>query len=149
MRIILFGKTGQLGWELNRTLAPLGDISAFGPDELDLIDVDALTRTIREVRPDFIVNASAYTAVDRAEQEPELAMLLNEKVPMIMAEEARTLNAPFIHYSTDYVFDGTKTSAYTEEDQTNPLNVYGQSKLKGEQAIGQQRQVDGGHAALV
>lgn len=145
MRILLFGKTGQLGWELNRTLAPLGDISAFGPDDLDLIDVDALPRTIREVRPDFIVNASAYTAVDRAEQEPELAMLLNEKVPMIMAEEARKLNAPFIHYSTDYVFDGTKTSAYTEEDQTNPLNVYGQSKLKGEQAIGQ---VGGAHVIL-
>lgn len=145
MRILLFGKTGQLGWELNRALAPLGDIIAFGPDELDLIDVDALTRTIREVRPEFLVNASAYTAVDRAEQESEIAMLLNEKVPMVMAEEARKLNAPFIHYSTDYVFDGTKTAAYTEDDPTNPLNVYGQSKLKGEQAIGQ---VGGAHVIL-
>lgn len=145
MRILLFGKTGQLGWELNRALAPLGDIIAFGPDELDLIDVDALTRTIREVRPEFLVNASAYTAVDRAEQESDLAMLLNEKVPMVMAEEARKLNAPFIHYSTDYVFDGTKTAAYTEDDPTNPLNVYGQSKLKGEQAIGQ---VGGAHVIL-
>lgn len=137
MKILLFGRTGQLGWELNRTLAPLGEIYAFGPDELDLVDVDALVRTIHDVRPQMIINASAYTAVDRAEQESELAMLLNAKVPMIMAEAARELNAPFIHYSTDYVFDGTKTSAYTEDDQTNPLNVYGQSKLKGEQAIGQ------------
>ncbi len=145
MRILLFGKTGQLGWELNRTLAPLGDIFAFGPDELDLVDVNALIRTIRDVQPELVVNASAFTAVDRAEQEPELAMLLNEKVPMVMAEEARTLHAPFIHYSTDYVFDGTKTSAYTEDDTTNPLNVYGQSKLKGEQAIGQ---VGGAHVIL-
>jgi len=145
MRILLFGKTGQLGWELNRTLAPLGDVYAFGPDELDLIEVDTLTRTIREVQPELIVNASAYTAVDRAEQEPKLAMLLNEKVPMVMAEEARKLNAPFIHYSTDYVFDGAKTSAYTEDDLTNPLNVYGHSKLKGEQAIGQ---VGGAHVIL-
>ena len=145
MRILLFGKTGQLGWELNRALAPLGDIIAFGPDELDLIDVDALTRTIREIQPGLLVNASAYTAVDRAEQESEIAMLLNEKVPMVMAEEARRLNAPFIHYSTDYVFDGTKTAAYTEDDPTNPLNVYGQSKLKGEQAIGQ---VGGAHVIL-
>jgi dTDP-4-dehydrorhamnose reductase len=137
MKILLFGKTGQLGWELNRTLAPLGDIYAFGPDELDLVDVDALIRAIHEVHPDMIINASAYTAVDQAEQEPELAMLLNEKVPAVMAEAAGKLNAPFIHYSTDYVFDGTKDSAYTEEDATNPLNVYGQSKLKGEQAIGQ------------
>jgi dTDP-4-dehydrorhamnose reductase len=137
MRILLFGKTGQLGWELNRALAPLGDMYAFGPDELDLVDVDALVRAIRDVQPEIIINASAYTAVDRAENEPELAMLLNEKVPMLMAEAARELNAPFIHYSTDYVFDGTKTSAYTEDDETNPLNVYGQSKLKGEQAIGQ------------
>ncbi len=145
MKILLFGRTGQLGWELHRTLAPLGDVVAFGPDELDLANVDALARTIREVQPALIVNASAYTAVDQAEKEPDLAMLLNEKVPMVMAEEARILKAPFIHYSTDYVFDGTKTSAYTEEDGTNPLNVYGQSKLKGEQAIGQ---VGGAHVIL-
>ena len=137
MKILLFGKTGQLGWELNRTLAPLGEIHALGPDELDLVDVDALVRIIHDVQPQMIINASAYTAVDRAEKEPDLALLLNEKVPMIMAEAARNLNASFIHYSTDYVFDGTKTSAYTEDDETNPLNVYGQSKLKGEQAIGQ------------
>ncbi len=136
-KILLFGKTGQLGWELERTLAPLGEVCAFGPDELDLTDLDALARKINEVRPDMIINASAYTAVDRAEQETDLAMLLNEKVPALMAEAAKALGAPFIHYSTDYVFDGTKDSAYTEGDATNPLNVYGQSKLKGEQAIGQ------------
>ncbi len=145
MKILLFGKTGQLGWELNRTLAPLGDMYAYGPDELDLVDVNALVRTIQDVQPQMIINASAYTAVDRAEQEPDLAMLLNEKVPMVIAEAARKLNAPFIHYSTDYVFDGTKTSAYSEDDGTNPLNVYGQSKLKGEQAIGQ---VGGAHVIL-
>ncbi len=145
MKILLFGKTGQLGWELNRTLAPLGEIYALGPEELDLIDVDALIRIIRDVQPGMIINASAYTAVDRAEQEPGLAMLLNEKVPAVMAEAACKLNAPFIHYSTDYVFDGTKTSAYSEDDGTNPLNVYGQSKLKGEQAIGQ---VGGAHVIL-
>lgn len=145
MKILLFGKTGQLGWELNRTLAPLGEVHALGPDELDLANVDALVRIIREARPGMIVNASAYTAVDRAEQETDLAMLLNEKVPAVMAEEARKLKAPFIHYSTDYVFDGTKALAYTEDDAVNPLNVYGQSKLKGEQAIGQ---VGGGYVIL-
>jgi len=144
-KVLLFGRTGQLGWELNRTLAPFGEVYALGPGDLDLVDIDALIRTIHSVQPELIINASAYTAVDRAEREPELAMLLNEKVPMVMAEEARTLHAPFIHYSTDYVFDGTKTSAYTEDDTTNPLNVYGQSKLKGEQAIGQ---VGGAHVIL-
>ncbi|MBE0669170.1 MAG: dTDP-4-dehydrorhamnose reductase, partial [Anaerolineales bacterium] len=137
MKILLFGKTGQLGWELNRTLAPLGEVYALGPDELDLVDLKALTQRIRDIKPQLIINASAYTAVDRAEQEPELAMLLNAHAPQVMAEAAHELHAPFIHYSTDYVFDGTKTSAYTEEDPANPLNVYGQSKWKGEQAIAQ------------
>ncbi len=136
-RILLFGKTGQLGWELNRTLAPLGEIYALGPDELDLVDVAALVRTIHDVQPEIIINASAYTAVDRAEKEPDMAMLINAQIPQVMAETARGLKIPFIHYSTDYVFDGTKNSAYSEEDATNPLNVYGLSKLKGEQAIGQ------------
>lgn len=136
-KILLFGKTGQLGWELNRTLAMLGEVHALGPDELDLVDVDALIRIAHAVQPGIIINASAYTAVDQAEKEPELAFLLNEKAPEVMAEAARELRAAFIHYSTDYVFDGTKTSPYTENDLTNPLNVYGQSKLKGEQAIGQ------------
>lgn len=144
-KILLFGKTGQLGWELDRALAPLGNVYALGPDELDLVDVDALIRIINTMQPEIIINASAYTAVDKAETEPDLAMLINWKVPMIMAEAAHKLKAAFIHYSTDYVFDGTKTGAYAETDDTNPLNVYGKSKLKGEQVIGQ---VGGAYAIL-
>ena len=145
MKILLFGKTGQLGWELNRALAPLGEIYALGPGELDLIDLPALTRTIHEFHPDLILNASAYTAVDRAENEIELATLINATVPQTMAEAAREIRASFIHYSTDYVFDGMKSSAYIEDDAVHPLNVYGQSKLEGEQAIGQ---VGGAHVIL-
>ncbi len=138
MKILLFGKTGQLGWEAHRTLAPLGKIHAFGPDELDLTQLDQLARLIREIQPQVIVNASAYTDVDRAESEPDIAMTINAKAPGVMAEEARVLGAALIHYSTDYVFDGLKGGgAYLEEDGTNPLNVYGQSKLAGEKAIGQ------------
>ncbi len=136
-KILIFGKTGQLGWELQRTLAPLGAVQAFGSDQLDLTNLIALGNLLHEIKPHIIVNASAYTAVDRAEELPNRAMLINAQAPAVMAEAARKLNVPFIHYSTDYVFDGTKTSAYTEDDPTNPLNVYGQSKLKGEQAIGQ------------
>jgi dTDP-4-dehydrorhamnose reductase len=135
MRILLLGRTGQLGWELERTLAPLGEVYALGPQELNLTDLDALARQIREVRPQVIVNASAYTAVDRAEGQPDLAMLLNAQAPAVTAKSARELNAVLIHFSTDYVFDGEKKSAYTEDDITNPLSVYGQSKLNGEQAI--------------
>jgi dTDP-4-dehydrorhamnose reductase len=135
MRILLLGKTGQLGWELQRTLAPLGEISALGPDELNLTELDALARLIHEKHPQVIVNASAYTAVDRAEGQVDLAMRLNAQAPAVMAEAARALNSTLIHFSTDYVFDGEKDSAYTEEDPTNPLNVYGLSKLNGEQAI--------------
>lgn len=137
MKILLFGKTGQLGWELHRTLAPLGRVFAYGPDELDLANLKSLERILKETQPDLIVNASAYTAVDRAEQEPDLAMLVNGRAPGVMAEAARSLNAVLVHYSTDYVFDGEKGSAYTEDDPPNPLNVYGQSKLEGETAIGQ------------
>ncbi len=134
-KILLFGKTGQLGWELERTLAPLGEIVALGPGELDLTDLDALSRRIKEVRPQIIVNASAYTAVDHAEEKVDLAMRLNAQAPAVMADTAGALNAVLIHFSTDYVFDGEKETAYTEDDPTNPLNVYGQSKLMGEQAI--------------
>ncbi len=137
MKILLFGKNGQLGWELQRTLAPLGEVHAFGSSSLNVADLRALERVINEVRPQVIVNASAYTAVDRAEEEAELAMQVNARAPAVMAESARKLGALLIHYSTDYVFDGTKNTAYTEDDSTNPLNVYGQSKLNGEQAIGQ------------
>jgi dTDP-4-dehydrorhamnose reductase len=136
-KILIFGKNGQLGWELQRTLAPLGMIHSFGSSQLDLTNLKALENVLQEIKPHIIVNASAYTAVDRAEEQPGLAMLVNAEAPAVMADAARTLNSILIHYSTDYVFDGTKTSAYTEKDVPNPLNVYGQSKLKGEQAISQ------------
>ena len=137
MKILLFGKNGQLGWEARRTLAPLGEVVALGSQDVDLTRLDELAQIVRQVRPDVIFNAAAYTAVDKAESEPDLAMLINAKAPGVMAEEARKLNAVLIHYSTDYVFDGKKGAPYIETDPTNPLNVYGQSKLAGEQAIGQ------------
>ena len=136
MKILLFGKNGQVGWELQRTLAPLlGEVLAFDHAGLDLADPDRLREVIRQTRPDIIVNAAAYTAVDRAESEVDLAMAINATAPGIMAEEARRLGALLVHYSTDYVFDGTKDGAYTEDDAPNPINVYGRSKLAGEQAI--------------
>lgn len=145
MKILLFGKTGQLGWEARRALSPLGEVYAYGRDELDLTNHDALAKLIRELKPQVIVNASAYTAVDKAESEPEVARAINAKAPAVMAEEARALAAAFIHVSTDYVFDGNKNAPYVEEDPTNPLNAYGQSKLEGEQAV---VQVGGAHVIL-
>lgn len=136
-RILIFGKNGQLGWELRRCFAPLGEVYAYGSKELDLTQVDELVNVIREIKPSMLVNASAYTAVDQAETEPETAFAINAKAPEVMAAEAKALNAVFIHYSTDYVFDGTKGVAYVEGDAVNPLNVYGKSKLAGEQVIGQ------------
>ena len=135
MRILLLGKNGQLGWELERTLAPLGDIAALDYAELDLQDFTALQRKVRELRPELIVNASAYTNVDKAESEQDKANAVNAAVPGILAEEAVKLNAGLIHYSTDYVFDGNKGQPYIEGDTTNPLSVYGRSKLTGEEAI--------------
>jgi len=134
-KILLTGKNGQVGWELRRTLAPLGDVVAVGHQEMDLANPDSIRRTIREVRPHLIVNSAAYTAVDKAESEPDLAMVINGVAPGIMAEEAKRLNAAIVHYSTDYVFDGTKKLPYIEDDAPNPLNVYGQTKLAGERAI--------------
>jgi dTDP-4-dehydrorhamnose reductase len=135
MKILLLGKNGQLGWELRRSLLPLGPVVALDYEDLNLEDFDAVRRTIRTLCPQVIVNASAYTAVDKAESEPDKAFAINTTVPGILAEEALALKSVFIHYSTDYVFDGTKGFSYTEEDSPNPLNVYGQSKLTGEQAI--------------
>lgn len=134
-KILLTAQNGQVGWELQRTLAPLGEVVALDRQALDLANPDAIRAVIREVKPQLIVNAAAYTAVDRAETEPELAQAVNATAPGIMAEEAKRLGAALIHYSTDYVFDGAKEGVYVEDDPTNPLNVYGATKLAGEQAI--------------
>lgn len=135
MKILLTGKNGQVGWELQRTLAPLGDVVAVDRQALDLTSPDAIRALIREVKPSLIVNPAAYTAVDKAESEPEIAMAVNGNAPAIMAEEAKRLGAAMVHFSTDYVFDGSKGSPYTEEDAPCPINVYGRTKLAGEQAI--------------
>jgi dTDP-4-dehydrorhamnose reductase len=135
LRILITGKEGQVGWELRRSLAALGDVVATDRRELDLRDSSAIPRTVRKIRPDIIVNAAAYTAVDNAESEPDIAMQVNAIAPGILAEEAKRLGALLVHYSTDYVFDGSKKSPYKEEDAPNPLSVYGRSKLEGEQAI--------------
>jgi len=135
MKILLLGKNGQVGWELQRTLAPLGEIIALGRRELDLADQQAIRNTVRRIKPELIVNAAAYTAVDKAKEEPELAMAINGIAPGILAEEAALIKAPIVHYSTDYVFDGTKNESYTEQDTPNPINVYGRTKLAGEKAI--------------
>ncbi|MCJ7659126.1 MAG: dTDP-4-dehydrorhamnose reductase [Anaerolineales bacterium] len=135
MHILLIGNRGQLGWELERTLAPLGKVLSIDYPELDLSEPEAVRSVISSVRPDVLINASAYTAVDRAETEIDTAMAVNVRAPEIMAEEAKKLSALFIHYSTDYVFDGTKNELYVEKDTPNPINVYGRSKLMGEKAI--------------
>jgi dTDP-4-dehydrorhamnose reductase len=141
-KILLLGKNGQVGWELQRTLAPLGNVMALDQEELDLGRVGDVRSTMQEFKPDIIVNAAAYTAVDKAVSEPDLAMAINGDAPGVLAEEAKKLGALLVHYSTDYVFDGTKDTPYTEEDKPNPLNVYGKTKLAGEQAI---QAVDGNH----
>ncbi|MDD5175560.1 MAG: dTDP-4-dehydrorhamnose reductase [Sterolibacterium sp.] len=133
--ILLTGRNGQIGWELQRTLAPLGRVIAFDRDLLDLGDASVIRATIREARPDIIVNAAAYTAVDQAERDASQAMRINGQAPGMMAEEAKQLGALLVHYSTDYVFDGSKDSPYTERDQPCPINAYGRSKLAGELAI--------------
>lgn len=135
--LLLFAKNGQLGWELNRTLQTLGRVIAVDISEADFENPNSVVEMIRRVKPAYIINPAAYTAVDRAENETDRARMINAETPGIIAEEARRMGAVFIHYSTDYVFDGTKGSPYVEEDATNPLNAYGQTKLEGEQAIGQ------------
>lgn len=140
MKILLFGKNGQLGWELQRSLAPLGEVIALdrqGEAGLcgDLEDLQALATTIYAVAPDVLVNAAAYTAVDRAEQERETALLINAEAPRVMAQAMAELGGLMLHYSTDYVFDGSVDHAWKEDDPASPLNVYGMTKLQGEQAI--------------
>jgi dTDP-4-dehydrorhamnose reductase len=137
MNILLFGKNGQLGWEFQRLLPILGEVIALDREELNLGDLDAIRDTIEELKPGLIVNASAYTDVDLSEKETELATKINALAPGIMAEMARQLGAVFVHYSTDYVFDGRKNAPYTETDPVNPLNMYGRSKLVGEENIKQ------------
>ncbi|PBK48813.1 dTDP-4-dehydrorhamnose reductase [Pseudomonas syringae pv. actinidiae] len=140
MKILLLGKNGQVGWELQRSLAALGEVIApdrQGADGLrgDLADLEGLTATIRTLAPDVIVNAAAYTAVDKAESEPDVALLINGEAPGVLAREAAALGAWLVHYSTDYVFDGSGDSQWQEDAPTGPLSVYGRSKLMGEQAI--------------
>jgi dTDP-4-dehydrorhamnose reductase len=133
--IVVTGATGQIGHEVVRELAPLGRVVGLTRAELDLARPAAIRKTIRTLRPRVIVNAAAYTAVDRAESEPELAGVINADAPAVLAEEARRLGALLVHYSTDYVFDGAKGAPYTEKDAPAPLNVYGATKLAGDQAI--------------
>ena len=142
MKILLLGKIGQLGWELNRTLLPLGEVQVADYPEINLAEADGLRAFVHASAPDVIVNATAYTAVDRAEVERDLAFAINATGPGILAVEARKLGAVLVHYSTDYVFDGTKGVPYVETDLPHPLNIYGESKLAGEQAI---QAVDGNH----
>ena len=135
MKILLIGKHGQVAWELQRTLAPMGDVIAVGRSDLNFSDAAAVRRFVAEVRPHLVVNAAAYTAVDKAETERELCHQINATLPGVLAEEAKKFGALLVHYSTDYVFDGTKQSPYVENDVTNPLGTYGASKLAGEQAV--------------
>jgi dTDP-4-dehydrorhamnose reductase len=143
MKILLFGRGGQVGWELQRSLSVLGDVVALdfdaanNPQQLcgDFSNLAGLAETIRVVKPDMIVNAAAHTAVDKAESEPELVRTLNALAPAVLAAEAEVLGAWLVHYSTDYVFDGSGTKPWREDDATGPLSVYGQTKLEGEQAV--------------
>ncbi|MGF6792164.1 dTDP-4-dehydrorhamnose reductase [Paraburkholderia sp. 35.1] len=133
--ILVTGVNGQLGYELARTLQGLGNVVAVDRSRLDLSNLDQIRAVVRDLRPALIVNPAAYTAVDKAEEERDLAMRINGEAPGVLAEEAKKLGAALIHYSTDYVFNGTKEGAYVEDDPTDPQNVYGRSKLAGEQAI--------------
>lgn len=139
MKILLFGKNGQVGWELQRSLAPLGKLIAINSTSEDfcgdLANLAGIKQTIRKIVPDIIVNAAGYTAVDKAENEQEMAWLLNAQAPGVIAQEAKKLNARLIHYSTDYVFSGNNDQPYLETDYAEPLNVYGRTKLEGEKNI--------------
>jgi dTDP-4-dehydrorhamnose reductase len=140
MKILLLGKNGQVGWELQRSLAVLGDVVALdfdspGPLTADFSKPESLAATVRAVAPQIIVNAAAHTAVDKCESEPDVARALNATSPAVLAREAKALSAWLVHYSTDYVFDGSGSTPWVEDSPTGPLNVYGQTKLEGENAI--------------
>jgi dTDP-4-dehydrorhamnose reductase len=134
-KILLIGKNGQVGWELRRALAPLGNVLAVDYPEIDLAEATAVRRLMMENHPQIVVNAAAYTAVDNAEREFDLAMLINGMAPGVLAEAAKQTGALLVHYSTDYVYDGTKNSPYIETDAPNPLGAYGRTKLAGDQAV--------------
>lgn len=145
MKILINGRHGQVSHELQQRLGAVGELIVLGRDQLDLARPDQIRRQVQNIRPDLIVNAAAHTAVDLAESEPQPAFAINAVAPGILAEEALALDIPLIHYSTDYVFDGSKAGPYNEDDTPNPLGVYGKSKLAGEQAI---RDVQGKHLIL-
>jgi dTDP-4-dehydrorhamnose reductase len=145
MRILLLGKNGQLGWESRRALAPLGEIIALDYPEIDLTHPQTLASLVAEIKPQVVFNATAYTLVDKAETETEKCRLINAVATGELATAARKVGAAFIHFSTDYVFDGSKNAAYTEEDTPHPLNAYGLTKLEGEQAV---TQAGGAHLIL-
>lgn len=134
-KILLIGKDGQIGWELHRSLITLGEVIPFGHREFDLTYPDKIRSILREIKPQVIVNAAGYTAVDKAETEREIATEINAVAPGILAEEAKHLKALLIHYSSDYIFNGKSSTPYREEDKPNPLNFYGSTKLAGEQAV--------------
>ena len=134
-KIVVFGRTGQVGWELRHKLACLGQVTNVEYPEVDLRQPESIRTALRAVEPAVIINAAAYTAVDKAESEPELAMVINGVGPALIAEEAKRLGSIVVHYSTDYVFDGSKQSPYVETDAPNPKNVYGKTKLAGDEAV--------------
>ncbi|QXI28840.1 dTDP-4-dehydrorhamnose reductase [Pseudomonas vanderleydeniana] len=135
LKILINGQNGQVSRELHKRLGDLGQLIVLGRDQLDLAHPEQIRQQVRAHRPDLIINAAAHTAVDQAESEPDLAFAINATAPGVLAQEAADLGIPLIHYSTDYVFDGSKATPYTEDDETNPLSVYGRSKLTGERAI--------------
>ncbi len=134
-RILLIGKNGQVGWELRRALAPMAQLECVDLPEINLANADSIRQWVRNTRPQVVINAAAYTAVNKAETDPDQAMKINGTAPGILAQEARTVGALLVHYSTDYVFDGAKTEPYLETDAPNPLSVYGRSKLAGDLAV--------------
>jgi dTDP-4-dehydrorhamnose reductase len=135
LNILLIGRVGQLGWELRRTLAPMAQLVCVDYPDIDLCNADSIRKWVRQSQPRLLINAAAYTAVDKAETELDRAMAINGVAPGILAEEAKKLGALMVHYSTDYVFDGTKTEPYVETDAPNPLGAYGRTKLAGDEAV--------------